>query len=109
MKLEVHERIAIIGLLPKTENYQALRTIRRAREMLGFSPDEMEFYKMKPGETSGTVVWDVAKAREQIKDVPIDEYTIGLIRNALAEKDKKHQLTEDLLSIYDKFVVMYKG
>ena len=109
MKLEVHERIAIMGLLPKMEDYQALRTIRRAKEMLSFSPDEMEFYKIRPGEVSGTVVWDVEKARQQIKDVPIDEYTTGLIRKALGEKDAKHQLTEDLISIYDKFVIMYQA
>ena len=44
MRLEVHERLALLTLLPSEGDYSALKTIRRAKEMLSFTPEEMEFY-----------------------------------------------------------------
>ena len=34
MKLEVHERLALLQLLPASGDYAALKTIRRAKEMI---------------------------------------------------------------------------
>lgn len=110
MKLEVHERIALMGLLPKEGNYAALTSIRRAREAISFSPDEVAFYKLRvedgPGGQKQTA-WDPQKATEAVKDVPIEEYIMSEIRNKLAELNKKGKLTEELYSLYEKFVVLY--
>ena len=111
MKLEVHERIALIGLLPVKGDYAALKTLRRAREMLSFTPEEQKFYELRtvPGEDGKPhTQWNAAKAAEQIKDCPVDEYITNLIRDKLSELNKKHKLTGQLLSVYDKFVVTYK-
>ena len=45
MKLEVHERLALLTLFPKDGDYAALKTFRRAKEMLSFTPEEMKFYE----------------------------------------------------------------
>jgi hypothetical protein len=111
MKLEVHERIAVMQLLPKEGGYAALKTIRRAREMISFSPEEILFYEI----TSGTGAdgqaftnWNPKKAMEQIKEVPVDEFTTNLIRTILSELESKGKLTEQVMSLYEKFVVMYQ-
>lgn len=111
MKLDVHERIVCLSLLPAQGDYAALKTIRRAKEMLSFSPQELEFFELKnitTPEGKPQVVWNKDKANQAIKDIPVDEYTTNLIRNALAELNKKRNLTEEHMSIYDKFVIAYQ-
>lgn len=110
MKLEVHERIALLAILPKEGDYAALKTLRRAREMISFTAEEVKLYGM----TSGTgpdgkpqTSWDPIKAAENIKDCPVDEYTTNLIRDALQDMSKKRKLTDDYFSLYEKFIIMY--
>lgn len=106
MKLEVHERIALLQILPTSGDYAALKTIRRAKEMISFTPEEVEFYEIK--QIGEQATWNSRKASEVIKDIPVDEYTTNLIRNKLVEMDRKKQLTENHLSLYEKFVVIYQ-
>lgn len=111
MKLTVHERLSLVGLLPAKGDYATIKTIRRAREMISFTPDEMDFYGLKQVPGPGGQLqwnWDAQKAAKQIKDCPVDEYTTNIIRNKLAEMDKKGQLTEQYMSIYEKFVIDYR-
>lgn len=111
MKLEVHERLALLTLLPKEGDYAALKTIRRAREMLSFTPDEIKFYEMSTSlDAAGKpqTHWSAVKNAEAILDAPIDEYTTNVIRDKLAALNKAKKLTEEHMSIYEKFVVDYK-
>ena len=106
MRLEVHERIALLSILPTKGDYAGLKTIRRAREMISFSPDEIKFYELV--QDGGQTKWSTAKASEQIKDVPVDEYTTNVIREKLAELNTKDELTEQYMSVYEKFVIDYR-
>lgn len=106
MKLEVHERLLIPSLLPKEGTYSALKTLRRAREMVSFTPDEVKFYELR--EDKGQTVWNQQRAREQVKDCPVDEFTTDLIRSKLAEMNAAGMLTDDYLSLYEKFVITYQ-
>lgn len=108
MILDVHERLALMTLLPKVEDYKALKTIRRAKEMLSFTPEETETLNMKNDPVTKIVTWDTDKVSEVVKDCPIDEYITNLFREELAKLNDKHLLTEQTISIYDKFVVMYR-
>ncbi len=108
MKLEVHERLALLELLPKTGDYAALKTLRRAREMIAFTPKEQKFYKIVPGvnaEGKPITNWNPNKAKEQIKDIPVDEFTTNIIRTELAKLEMEKKLTEQTMSLYEKFVV----
>jgi len=111
MKLEVHERIALMQLLPAEGGYAGLKTIRRAREMISFSPEEILFYEIQSGAGADGVPftnWNPKKAQEQVKEVPVDEYTTNLIRTALANLERTEKLTDQTISLYEKFVVMYQ-
>ena len=111
MILDVHERLALISMLPSEGDYKALKTIRRAREMLSFTPEEMKTLEMVNATDAGgkqRVNWNPAKVHEVVKDCPIDEYTTNLFRDELAKLNGKDKLTEQTMSIYEKFVVMYK-
>ena len=110
MKLELHERIVLLELLPKEGDYAALKTIRRAREMLAITPEEQTFYEFKEvRDEKGNLNynWNPMKAREQVKDCPVDEYTTDLFREKLAELNRSNKLTENYVSLFEKFVIAY--
>ena len=111
MKLEVHERIALLQLLPMEGGYAGLKATRRAKEMISFDKEEIDFYEIVSGvgpEGKPFTNWSPTKAMEQIKDVPVDEYITDLIRKKLSELETKGQLNEQTISLYEKFVVMYQ-
>ena len=111
MILEVHERLQLLQMLPTEEKYEALKTIRRMKEMLSFTPEEVEILNFKnTTNPNGSVVtkWDVDKVNKVVKDIPVDEYMTNLFRKQLAEKEAKGKLNEQLMSLYEKFVIMYK-
>jgi len=111
MKLEVHERIALLQILPTEGDYAGLKSLRRAREMIGFTQDEIKFYELTVGTNDkGEPVtnWNPTKAQEQIKDIPVDEYITHLIRDKLSQINNAGKLTENTMSLYEKFVVMYQ-
>lgn len=110
MKLEVHERIALQTLLPKEGDYAALKQYRQAREMFAFTPEEMAFYELKTvfgPDGKPSTNWSMEKASQQVKDCPVTEFIMDVVRNSLSEMNRKKKLTENYLSLYEKFVVMY--
>ncbi len=111
MKLEVHERLAILQILPTTGDYASLKTLRRAREMLSFTAKEVKFYKITSGigpDGEPQTLWDPQKAKEQVKDIPVDEFTTNLVKKSLAELEGKQALNEQTISLYEKFIVAYQ-
>lgn len=108
MLLDVHERFALLEILPTMGDYAALKTLRRAREMISFTPKELEFYEIKSGvrpDGKPTTNWNPVKAKEEIKDIPIDEFTTNILRTELAKLEMDKNLTERTMSLYEKFVV----
>jgi hypothetical protein len=112
MVLEVHERLALLSLLPTKGDYAALKTIRRAKEMISFTAEELAFYEIanaiNPVNGKPQAHWNTKKASEVVKDIPVDEYITNLVRDKLSEMNKKGELTEDFMSLYDKFVIIYQ-
>jgi len=108
MLLEVHERMALLQLLPTEDRYEALKTIRRQREMLSFDPDEKKTLELNSTTNpDGTVktTWRAENAPKVVKDIPVDEYMTGLFSKKLAEIEAEGKLNENLMSLFEKFVV----
>lgn len=107
MLLSVGERLGLLQLLPREGEYATLKTLRVARECLAITPDEVkEFgYAEIPTGHGGQVniQWDVKKERD--KDIPLDEYTTSVIVNLLSKMDKEKKLTEQYVTLYEKFVI----
>ena len=111
MLLEVHERIGLLNLLPAQEDFKALKTIRRTREMLTFQPDEIEGLGMKnstDAQGRAAVVWEPGKAVDFVKELPIPEYSMDLFREELIKLNDAHKLTDQLFSLYEKLVIAYQ-
>lgn len=78
--------------------------------MISFTPEEREMYgfqQVPAGNGQTKTSWNPVKAAENIKDIPVDEYTTNLIRDELQKMSSKHKLTDDYYSLYEKFIVMY--
>ncbi len=106
MKLEIHERLALLELLPKTGDYVALKTIRRAREMIGITPKEQDKLEFREIEVQGQarLNWNREVAEDMTVDVPIDEWTTEKIREILVELNNQEEIADKTFTLYEKFV-----
>ena len=113
MILEVHERANLLPLLPKEGHYEDLKELRRAREMIGFSAEEIKGLNIR-GEKNAqgqlVTAWggEGINVNEWVKEIPMSEYITSVFRKALAKMEKDGKLTEQYVSLYEKFVVMYQ-
>lgn len=106
MILDVHERLALLNMLPAEGGYEELKTIRRTKEMLSFTKEESELMNLR--QEGNQMFWDTNQAHKVVKDIPMDEWVTNFFRKKLAELESKKKLTEQTTSIYEKFVIMYK-
>ena len=111
MLLEVHERMQLLNLMPVEGGFEELKAIRRQREILSFTLEEkniLELESVKQPDGSIQTNWKGENAPQVVKDVPIDEYMTNFFRKRLAEMESNGKLTEQSMSLYEKFVIMYK-
>lgn len=94
-------------LLPKEGDFAAIKTLRRAREMINITPEENEAleFEQKPG---GILVWNQEISAGLIRDIPVDEWTTNQVRQILINMSNEEKLTDMLFSLYEKFVVNYE-
>lgn len=100
MKLNVKDRLVLLGILPKEGDFITLKIVRELQGLLSFTEEEVKVYKFDTAE--GFIKWD-AKA-----DVPI-EVKIGakakeIISDAFKEMDKQKKLTLEHINIYERFI-----
>ena len=100
MELTVKERLVLMGMLPKEGNFLTLRLMRKLRETLSF--DEEEHKQLKFVQNGEQLTWDTTV--DIMKDVDVGEVMMDVIVKDLKDKDKDGKLTEDTITIYEKFV-----
>ena len=128
MKLEVHERIILQNILPHEGDYITLKLVRKLKETLSFSEKEiaeLEFKNhwrcpkcdkvevaaetlkctdcdiyMKP---AGSVSWNEDKSSKVNKEVHIGGKMLALCETTLKKLSDDGKLTEQHISLYEKF------
>ena len=100
MLLTLKERIMAVQALPKEGDVFTQRVIRDLKSKLGLSDEDWRTYGVK--NEGGRIVWDAKK------DVGV-EFNFGakaseLIKESLLELNKQKKISEDYLSLYDKFL-----
>ena len=101
-KLNLHERLIFLSLLPKQNDFSTMKILRKVSQDVGFTDEEYKYYNIKPVE-NGRISFDVIKAQEE-KDFDIGEIAVQLVKTALEKLDKDKKLTQEHFSIYEKFV-----
>lgn len=104
LELSVKDRLILGQLLPTQGSYTNLKLVRQAREALSFDEAENALLKFREVDSPGgkTLAWtDGAVAPRAIV---LGDVVTGLIAEKLRELDRKAQLTEELSSLYERFV-----
>jgi hypothetical protein len=105
MKLSVLERLAAgNSVASKVGKFETLRIIRKGREALSFTPEELT--KLNLQQTESTMKWNIEGAEEIGEvDIPLDPFFIGLVKTELIKLNDKEELPDSWYSIYEKFVL----
>ena len=100
MKLSVRERLVLLSVLPQEGNFITLKVVRKLREGLSFSEEELKQYKFV--QDKGRVTWD--DSVEQSKAIEIGTQAKIIIQDALKKLNEDKKLKDEHFTIYEKFV-----
>ena len=100
MKLDVRERLVLLSVLPQEGNFITLKVVRKLREGLSFSEEELKQYKFV--QEDQRVTWD--DKAEQVKEIEIGEKAMDIIKEALKKLNEDKKLKDEHFTIYQKFV-----
>jgi len=100
MELTVKERLVLLNLLPNEGNFLTLKLMRKLREALSF--DEEELKRLNVVQNGDRVSWDITV--DIRKDIAVGDVMTDVIVKDLKGKDKDGKLTEDHITLYEKFV-----
>jgi len=101
MKLSVHERLLLLNLLPATGDITSIKLLRKVKEDLSFNEKEnKDLGFVQDGEM---LRWNSEKGNVE-KDVTIGEIITELIKTELKKMNEEKKLTDQHISIYEKFI-----
>jgi len=103
LKLNVLERIILLGLLPKDENYLTFKLITQLKADLSFSDKEIKDWGITMLE-DGRVTWK----KTGDKQIEIGETIETMIVEKLKTVEKEKKINDENVSLYEKFVVNRK-
>ena len=104
IKLNVLERITLMNLLPKEENYLTFKLLLNLKSDLSFSDAE---YK-KAGIQSlpdGRVSW---KNGSVTKEIEMPDTITAMIKTKLETLEKEKKINDENVSLYEMFVINRK-
>jgi len=99
MKLEVSERIRLLGILPEKGNLLTLKIISDLRKDLSFS--EKEHKDMELTVTQDRITWADNSKKKEVK---FGDQAKEIIVKTLKEMDEKEELTLPDIDLWEKFV-----
>lgn len=105
MKLSISERYILLDLLPKEGTYTTLKILRKLREALSFSEEELQKWGIQevPQANGGVAVqWN--RSAEDSAEISIGEKASDIIVASLTRMDQESKLTDREYSLYEKFV-----
>jgi hypothetical protein len=100
MKLTVLERLNLLNLLPQKEEISVLKIIRNLKNSLALTEEEYKEFGVKV--ENGITSWN-QKGIEEV-EIQIGEIATEICATALKKANAEKLLTENFISLYDKFV-----
>jgi hypothetical protein len=100
------DRFLLLNHLPREGSYASLLLLREFRESLSFSEFEHQDLDIKEVDdgNGGTVISWNPKAVSN-KGIRIGPVILGQIRKTLQQLDSRGKLNDDLISLYERFVI----
>jgi hypothetical protein len=103
MELTITERLLLSGILPQQGNFVTLKIVRKLKEALSFTEEEIARFKLKVDDEEGTVKWD--KTADVPTEIAIGESAMSTIVSALKKLDAEQKLLAQQCELYERFVV----
>jgi len=106
-KLNLFERLVVMGLLPQTGNFATLKIVTEANLMLGATDEESVLAGLKPNDQGGVVAlygWLTVPEKE----FTFKETLLGIIRDALQKLNDEEKLTMEHYRVWEKFMLPVK-
>ena len=100
MKLNVLERVMVLSVLPKENNFLTLKVIQEIQNKVGLSSEDYKKFDIVQGD--GELKWN--QSGNEGVDIYLGEKAMEIIRTRLEELDKQKKLTPNHMSVYEKFV-----
>jgi translation elongation factor EF-1alpha len=100
MKLNLLERILLLQLLPAQEDIFVLKIIRDLKNNLSLTEEEHKEFNVQIN--GDNMTWNT-KGKEE-RDISIGEKATDICIEALKKANKNKTLTEQHISLYDKFI-----
>ncbi len=101
MLLSVFERVLLLNILPREGDFKTLKVLRKLKDDLGFSEDELKALQFK--QDGSKVEWQ--READVPKEVPIGEIAHGIIADILKKLDEQKKLQIEHMDLYEKFVL----
>ena len=101
VELSVLDRILLLNLLPREGDFKSLKIVRKLKDDLGFTEDELKALEFKQEGTQ--TMWRTEA--DVPKEIQIGEFAHALIADVLRDLDKGKKLNEQLVPLYEKFVI----
>lgn len=102
VELCVFDRLILLNVLPREGDYTTLRIVRDMREELSFSEEEHAVLQFK--NEGGTVHWK--READTVKSVQFGDKAMDIITETLKKLDAEKKLTEQHVSVYEKFIAV---
>lgn len=104
VKLNLFERFVVMGLLPQTGNFAALKIVTELNMMLGATDEEFIAAGLETTPEGGIRAQNWL-AVEEI-EFTFKEAALGLIKDALQRLDDAEELTMEHFRVYEKFMMI---
>ena len=101
-KLNVKNRFALLGILPKESNYVTIRLITNIRKKLDLSDDEIKEFNVVAAPNGG-ITWKPENEKDP-KEIRIDNLLIGVIVEELNKLEKAKKITDINADLYEMFI-----
>ena len=103
VELTLFERFVVMTLLPVEGNYRTLKIVWDLRMELATTEEEDKLAGLEdlPGGGTDAEDWDAVEPKE----IVFSDITEGLITDALKRLDEQEKLTQQHISVYEKFVL----
>jgi hypothetical protein len=102
MELNVDERLLLTMILPREGDITTIKIVRELREALSFSEEEHALFEISYNKEQSRVEWNKGKAVPV--DIPLGAKAMSVVVEALEKLDKDKKLSEQHISLYDKFM-----
>jgi len=105
MKLRINERINLLEILPKENDFLTMKKIGELAKRLNFTDEEVKKYEIQviPAQKGGQWTWN-RKGQDYKADIEIGEISEKEIVEVLKKKNEEKQLKAFEVSLYGKFV-----